>query len=54
VKWFLHGEHDALVEVRATDSPTRFEFRIAASGEPNGRPWRRLVLDGDGVPMKVE
>jgi hypothetical protein len=54
VKWFLHGEHDALVEVRATDSPTRFEFRVAASGEASRRPWRRLVLDGDGVPMKVE
>jgi hypothetical protein len=54
VKWFVHGEHDALVEVRATDSPMRFEFRVAASGEPNRRPWRRLLLDEEGVPMKVE
>ena len=54
VKWFLHGDFDALVEVRATDSSARFEFRVATSGEPNHRSWRRIVLDQDGVPIKVE
>lgn len=53
VKWFLHGDFDALVEVRTTASATRFEFRRNHSGEagaPGAPAWRTLVLDGDGVP----
>lgn len=57
VKWFLHGEFDALVEVRTTASATRFEFRRKQSGEvgaPGAPAWRTLVLDGDGVPARIE
>ena len=54
VRWFLHGEHDALVEVRATADATRYEFRRTRSGEPGTTPWRTLVLDRDGVPSRVD
>jgi hypothetical protein len=54
VKWFLHGEHDALVEVRATADAKRFEFRRNYSGEPGATPWRTLALDRDGVPTRID
>jgi hypothetical protein len=54
VRWFLHGEHDALVEARATSDSTRFEFRRNHSGEPDATPWRALLLDRDGVPIRVD
>jgi len=54
VRWFLHGEHDALVEVRATADATRFEFRRNLSGGPGEVPWRKLALDRDGVPTLID
>ena len=54
VKWFLHGEFDALVEVRTTGDAARYEFRRSHSGEPGATPWRTLVLDRDGVPSRVD
>jgi hypothetical protein len=54
VKWFVHGEHDALVEVRATADATRFEFHRNRSGEAGEMPWHGLALDRDGVPARLE
>ena len=54
VKWFLHGDFDTLVEVRTTANATRFEFRRQLSGEPSATAWRTLVLDHDGVPVRVD
>ena len=54
VKWFLHGDFDALVEVRQTADATRFEFRRNRSGEAGATAWRTLVLDHDGVPVRVD
>jgi hypothetical protein len=54
VRWFLHGENDALVEVEATADPARYRFRRNYSGPPDIPPWRTLVLDASGVPQRIE